>query len=91
MPLPFKIKRMLVSLDIYRMPLSFNVYRMVGKSMGDEVILNCDVFANPPAFRYEWSYLGHEPDKVYDPCYWTDRYVFHINIAPCENEILMLM
>lgn len=44
--------------------------------------LNCDVFANPPPFRYEWSYLGPDLSKAYDPCYWVDR----SDIWECDDE-----
>ena len=57
-------------------------FRIIGASIGDKVVLNCDVFANPPAFRYEWKYLGNDQSKVYDPCYWEIR----TNIYPCDDN-----
>ena len=50
--------------------------------MGETITLVCNVSSNPPAYVFEWQYLGNDPSKVYDPCYWKD-WTF---IRDCDAE-----
>jgi len=80
----WKVAEGFVTLDVLHRPVWNGTEndRIIGASIGDKVVLNCDVFANPPAFRYEWKYLGNDQSKVYDPCYWEIR----TNIYPCDDN-----
>ena len=58
------------------------VNSQVGAYEGENVTLNCNVLANPPAHHYAWVYLGPDASKEWDPCYWADR----SNIWECEDD-----